>query len=229
MQDSPPHSPLNPLPGIVWMLMIPVIGVEGTLILAENGLLAGISAGAQGWRLTLITYAGFSAELQYWMWQTGQTPLHAVVRYFSYPFIHVGPLHAGFVAVLLAALGKSVAAGMRAAAMLGLILASVVGGAVAFGALAAADGWLIGAYPAVFGLIGAFTWQGWAIARDRAAQLRAFGLIATLLLARLGFGLILETGGLWIADLAAFAVGFALTPVLMPGGAARALATLRRR
>lgn len=229
MQDPPATSLLNPLPWVVWLLLIPLIGVEGVLLLAHYGLLAGISEAAPGWRLTLLVRAGFAAEVQHWMWQTGQMPLHAVARYVSYPFIHAGPLHAGFVVVLLAALGKSVAVGMRPVAMLALIVASVVGGAVVFGAVSGPESWLIGAYPAVFGLIGAFTWQGWAMAQDRVAQIRAFGLIATLLLARLGFGLIAESGGLWIADLAGFAVGFVLTPVLMPGGAARALATLRRR
>lgn len=229
MQDPAPTSLLNPLPGVVWLLLIPLTAVEGVLILAQYGLLAGISEAAPGWRLTLLVRAGFAAELQHWMWQTGQMPLRAVLRYVSYPFIHAGPLHAGFVVVLLAALGKSVAGGMRPVPMLALIVASVIGGAVVFGAVSGPESWLIGAYPAVFGLIGAFTWQGWAVARDRGAQIRAFGLIATLLLARLGFGLMIETGGLWTADLAGFAVGFVLTPVLIPGGAASALATLRRR
>ncbi|SDW30866.1 rhomboid family intramembrane serine protease [Roseicitreum antarcticum] len=229
MQDPSPQTFLNPLPGVVWLLLIPLIGIEAVLLLGENGLLAGISATAAGWRLEVLARAGFAAELQHWMWETGRSPARVLLRYLSYPFIHAGPLHAGFVAVLLAALGKSVAGGMRPWPMLALIVVSVLAGALAFGAFAAREAWLLGAYPAIFGLIGAFTWQGWAVARDRAAQIRAFGLIATLLLARLGFGLMIESGGLWIADLAGFAAGFAVTPILMPGGAARALATLRRR
>lgn len=229
MQDTPKLTFFNPLPGVVWLLLIPVTGIEMVLALGQHGLLAGISEAATGWRLELVARAGFAADLQHWMWETGRTPARVLSRYVSYPFVHAGPLHALFVAVLLAALGKSVAGGMRPWPMLGLIAVSVVAGALAFGAFASREGWLIGGYPAVFGLIGAFTWQGWAVARDRAAQLRAFGLIATLLLARLGFGLLAESGGLWVADLAGFAAGFALTPVLMPGGAARALATLRRR
>jgi hypothetical protein len=73
--------------------------------------------------------------------------------------------------------------------------------------------------PMVFGLVGAFTWMRWRDARgDAAMQRRAFALIGMLLAARLGFGLFAEAGPGWVAEVAAFVIGFGLSAtVLGPG------------
>jgi rhomboid protease GluP len=82
----------------------------------------------------------------------------------------------------------------------------------------------------VFGLVGAYTWLLWDRAQgDPARQRRAFGLIGMLMLARFGFGLLAEVGHGWIADLAAFGVGFALMAATRPGSGARLRARLRQR
>ena len=90
---------------------------------------------------------------------------------------------------------------------------------------------LIGGYPAVYGLVGAFTFLIWTrLAAENANRMRAFTLIGMLLLFQLVFGLIFGGAGLgWIAEIAGFGFGFALSFVLVDGGMARALAQLRQR
>ncbi len=78
---------------------------------------------------------------------------------------------------------------------------------------------LIGGYPAVYGLVGAFTFLIWTrLAAENANRMRAFTLIGMLLLFQLVFGLIFGGAGLgWIAEIAGFGFGFALSFVLVDG------------
>ena len=60
--------------------------------------------------------------------------------------------------------------------------------------------------------------------------MRAFTLIGMLLAFQLVFGLLFGNAGYsWIAEVSGFVIGFLLCFVLVPGGFARAMATLRRR
>jgi len=222
-------SPVNPLPGVVWLLILVVLGVEAVLWAAGAGLVGG--ATGVGWRVDAIQRFTYSSAIQDWMVQNWRFPPMHLARYLTFGFIHTGPMHAVFVAVLLAALGKAVGERFSIAAFLALVLVVPVLAAVLFGLLTAQDplGWLIGGMPLVFGLVGAFTWLKWRDAGgDRTLQRRAFGMIAVLLLARLGFGLLAESGPGWIAELAAFGFGFGLSAlVLGPGSWSRLRARLR--
>jgi membrane associated rhomboid family serine protease len=89
---------------------------------------------------------------------------------------------------------------------------------------------LFGGYPPVYGLIGAFTFLMWVrLAAAGANRLRAFTLIGVLLAIQFVFGVLFGGGSEWIADIAGFAAGFALSFVVVPGGLARVLARLRQR
>jgi rhomboid protease GluP len=54
-------------------------------------------------------------------------------------------------------------------------------------------------------------------------------LIGVLMGVQLVFGALFQVGYSWVAELAGFVAGFALTAVVVPGGVTRVLAVLRRR
>ena len=103
-------------------------------------------------------------------------------------------------------------------------------GAVVWAALTGDPGPLAGAFPGVYGLIGAYTFLMWTnLAALGSRRIEAFRLIAVLLAIQLLFGLLLGGRSDWIADVAGFAAGFALSVVVSPGGLAALRDRLRRR
>lgn len=219
-------APLNPLPPAVWLVLAGVAGVEGVLALASAGWLGG--PGGIAWRITAIERLGFAAELQAWMIDTGRAPLRHLWRYVTYSWVQGGTLAAVLALAMLAGLGKAVAEGAGTRIFVLIVALVPPATAAVFAGLVAGDprAWLIGAFPLIFGLVGAYTHLLWCRAgADSARRRRAFGLIGALLLARLAFGLLAKGGPAWIADLVAFGLGWALAWVAAPG----ALARLRAR
>ena len=102
-------------------------------------------------------------------------------------------------------------------------------GAVIFG-LFTDQAWMFGAFPCVYGLIGAYTFLMWQkLAATGGQQSQAFTLIGFLMGIQLVFGVFFEVGYTWVAELAGFVGGFALSVVVMPGGVGRVVSVLRRR
>lgn len=232
MSDDPlsdlTASPINPLPLAVWLLIVAVLGVEAVLSAAGYGLIGGPQG--VGWRIAAIQEHAFSSAIQHWMVENHRAPLPHLSRYLSYSFVHGTAMHAVFAGVMLAAMGKMLAERFGPARFLTLALLVPVLAAVVFGLVVGQDqlGWLFGAMPMAFGLVGGFTWQRWREAADAPARRRAFALIGMLLGARLAFGLLAETGPAWIADASAFVLGFGLSAlVLGPGSWQRTRARLR--
>jgi membrane associated rhomboid family serine protease len=224
-----PHNeaPFNPLPPVVVALALLVVGIEAAFGLGARGLLGGPEA--VGWRLESIQRYAFSGEILRWMLDTGRVPPEHLLRFVSYPFVHASFTHALFAAVMLLALGKIVAETIGGAATLAIFVVSGIGGALAYAAVPGADTPLFGAFPPVYGLIGAFTYMLWVrLGQLGAQQVRAFTLIGVLLGIQLLFGLLFGGGSDWVADVAGFVAGFVLSIVLVPGGFARLLARLRR-
>ena len=60
-------------------------------------------------------------------------------------------------------------------------------------------------------------------------QYRAFTLIGLLLAIQLVFGALFGSSNDWVAEVSGFAVGFAISPLLAPGGFRRVLDRLRQR
>ncbi|MGR3494968.1 rhomboid family intramembrane serine protease [Citreimonas sp.] len=224
-----PHNenPVNPLPPAVVALALVIVGIEAVFGLGARGLLGGPEA--VGWRLAAIERYAFSPEILRWMVETGRYPPEHLLRLLSYPFVHAGFTHALFAAVMLLALGKIVAETIGGAAMVAVFFVSALGGALVFTALPGTTQPLFGAFPPVYGLIGAFTYLLWVrLGQMGAQQVRAFSLIGVLLGIQLVFGVLFGGGLDWVADVAGFASGFALTIVLVPGGFHRLLDRLRR-
>ena len=221
------ESAVNPLPPGVWLLFLAIMGVEAVLSLGSYGIVGG--PGAVGWRLQAVRDYGFSAPVFHWMMDQHYWPAEHLLRFVTYPFVHAVFTSALFSCAMMLALGKWVGEIMGSVAVLAIFFASAVLGALVYGLIATEDYPLIGAFPPVYGLIGAFTWALWVRLRSYGQkQLRAFSLIGILMGLQLVFGLLFGGTQQWIADLAGFAAGFALAPVLVPGGFRALVERLRR-
>jgi membrane associated rhomboid family serine protease len=227
MADPAHHSPVNPLPPVVAALFLVIVGVEAVFELGARGILGG--PGAVGWRLQAVQDFAFSGEIFDWMWTQGRWPVEHVIRFFSFSFVHTGFMHALFAGVILLAMGKMVAEVFGALAMLVVFFLSGAGGALVY-ALALNDPMpLVGAFPNVYGLIGAFTFMLWrSLSSVGENQARAFSLIGFLMGFQLLFGLLFGAGNDWVADLGGFSVGFVLSFFLAPGGWSAIRARIRR-
>ncbi len=228
---DPDHNapPLNPLPWIVWVLALPLIAMEVVLSLADAGVVGGPQG--IGWRLQAVERFGLFPELLKYQWETGGQPLEELHRLISYALVHGNFTQALFAVVMLLALGKMVGEVFRWWGVAVVFLGSAAVGGAAYGLLVPdLRTQLIGAYPAVYGLIGAFTFLIWTrLALVRANRFRAFSLIGALLFVQFVFGVLFGAGWDWVADIAGFATGFLLSFVVSPGGFQRVVAMMRQR
>jgi membrane associated rhomboid family serine protease len=217
MEQQEFPSPFNPLPMIVWALVLPLVAMELVLSLAGAGLVGG----GQGftWRVQAVERFGLFPELLRYQWETGGQPYDQLLRLVTYPLVHASFTHALFAIVLMLALGKMVAEVFRWWAVLAYVF--LVPGLRTQ---------LIGAYPAVYGLIGAFTFLLWVnLARSGANRYRAFSLIGALLFFQLIFGVLFGATWDWVADVTGFVAGFLLSFIVSPGGWARVMEKVRQR
>lgn len=221
--------PLNPLPLVVWIMVLPLVAMEAVLSLADRGILGGPQA--VGWRLQAMERFAFFPDLLRQMVETGSYPTQGLMRLISYPVLHGSATHALFAVVILLALGKLVGEIFRWWAVLAVGFGAAIAGALAYTFLVAGErAALIGAYPAVYGLIGAFTFLLWMrLAGTGTSRYRAFSLIGMLLLVQFLFGVLFGSSWDWVADLAGFAAGFLLSFVVSPGGFGKVIAMIRQR
>jgi membrane associated rhomboid family serine protease len=235
METDPNAPPLNPLPWIVWVLLLPLIAMEVVLGLGSTGAVGGPMA--IGWRLDAVQRFAFAPDLLRQGWETGVWQGEAFWRMLSYPFVHASFSHAIMATVIILALGKWVGEVFRPWAVLVVVAGGSVAGAVAYTMIPGTHAALIGAYPPAYGLIGAFTFMLWVkLAATGGPQARAFLMIGVLV----GWQLVFRGGAMifapdqalgwdWVADLAGFAAGFALSFLVCPGGWDRVMARLRQR
>lgn len=228
MQTDPNAAPLNPLPAVIWLLALPIIAMEVVFNLASSGLVGG--ATGVGWRLDAMQRFAFSPDFMREMVARNYYPPEHLMRLVSYPLVHVNFTHVLFVVVFLLALGKMVGEIFRAWAVLVVFFGATFAGALAYTALPMIHTPLIGGYPPVYGLIGAFTFLLWTnLAGTGNTQYRAFSLIGFLMGIQLLFGLLFGGGWDWVAELAGFFTGFFVSFVVSPGGWARVRQKIRER
>ncbi len=221
-------SPFHALPPVVVALAVIIGGLELLFQAATYGLLGG-QAGV-GWRLAAIQDFGVFEEVAAFMWENGVYPPEQLLRLLTYPLIHAGLVHAAFVIVFILAIGNMVCQVFSPLAFVAIFLLSSIAGAFGFLILLDSGIPLIGGYPGVYGLIGAFTFLLWTgLGREGENQFRAFGLIAALLGIQLLFGAINGEFSNVVAEMTGFAAGFLLSFVVSPGGWQRVLAKLRQR
>lgn len=229
MDEDHNAAPLNPVPWVVWLLALPLIAMEVVLSLGSAGVVGGPQA--IGWRLQAVERFGLFPELLKHQWQTGGYPAGELHRLVSYVVVHGSFTHALFAVVMVLALGNMVASVFRWWAVLVVFLGAAAVGGAAYGLLVPGlRTQLIGAYPGIYGLIGAFTFLIWTkLALVGANRLRAFSLIGMLLAVQLVFGLLFGGGWDWVAEVAGFATGFLLSFVVSPEGFRRVVAIIRQR
>jgi membrane associated rhomboid family serine protease len=232
MQSEDEHvrgeSPVNPMPPVVVALFLLIVGIEGAFSLGTRGLVGGPEA--VGWRLGAVQAYGFSPEVFDWMVMNNRWPMEHVMRFVTYPFVHGSFTHAIFAGAMLLALGKMVGEVFSALATLAVVFGSSIAGAAAYGYFMNDPNYLIGAFPAVYGLIGAFTYLLWLqLGAVGAQQTRAFTLIGFLLGIQLVFGLLFGGSTDWLADLAGFVCGFVMSFFVSPGGWSKIRQKLRHQ
>ena len=219
---------VNPIPPVVIVLCLIVVLVELALSAAAAGMIGGPQG--IGWRVAAMQDYGYSPLVLDRLISVGDTSFDLLKRFVTYGFVHVNFTHALFAAALLLALGKFVGDVFRASAVLIIAFGALIMGAVVFGLIADGNAPLLGIYPAVYGLIGAFTYILWVrLGATGQNQATAFQLIGFLLVLQLVFGLLFGSDLSWIAELTGFAYGFVVSIVVAPSGWAALLAKLRER
>ncbi|MGB3147962.1 MAG: rhomboid family intramembrane serine protease [Paracoccaceae bacterium] len=228
MREGYDQSPLNPIPPVVWMVLLPIVAVEIVLGLGQSGLSGGPEA--IGWRQEAVVRFALSPLMLDEMIARGRWPFDYLMRFITYSFVHYSVTHALFVGVFILALGKMVAEVLRPWAFLAVFFGSAISGALIYSLVPGIETPLVGGYPAAYGLIGAFTFVIWArLGLENANRARAFTLIGFLMGIQLIFALLFGGRPDWIADVGGFATGFGLSFLLVPGGPTALLNRLRQR
>ncbi len=228
MKSSHEESPFNALPPIVVALALLIFGVEVIFQAGARGFVGGPDA--VGWRIDGIQEYAFSGVIFDWMAETGRWSFEHLKRFVTYPFIHHSFTHALMVIVFLLALGKMVGEVFGTFAVLAVFFLSAMAGALAYALLLDDPQPLYGGYPAVYGLIGSYTFMLWiSLTGTGNTRYTAFTLIGFLLGIQLIFGLLFGGNKDWLADIFGFATGFFLSFALVPGAWGRMMQKMRQR
>ena len=146
---------VNPIPPVVLLFSGLVLGLEAIFFFAESGSLGNE---ARGWRVQALVTSHFSAQIWDLTVGQGQWTFDLAKRYVTYAFVHYSFMNALFAGAMLLALGKFVGELYHWASVVVLVLGSILAGSIAFGLLAPDQGSLLGMFPGVYGLVGAFTY-----------------------------------------------------------------------
>ncbi len=227
MRNDHSVAPINPLPPVVVALAVVLVGIE---LVFQAGARGFGGAAAVGWRIEAFNAYAFIPDLFDRMVSTGAWGLRDLARMVTYLFLHNGFAHLAFVVVFLLAMGKYVGELFHPAALLAVFFGSGIAGAALYGLVLNDRVALIGGYPAVYGLIGAYTFVLWTgLGAMRQNRAKAFTLIGFLMAFQLLFGLLFGGGNFWVAELGGFCTGFVVSFLVSPGGWGRAMGKLRQR
>lgn len=225
------EAPLNPIAPVVLILFAAIAIPELIFQGAERGLFGGPQA--VGWRQEAARVYGFYDPVFTWMVDNFRAPFEHVLRFFSYSFVHLGFGHAVFVGVFTLALGKFISESLGSLAVLILFFASAFLGALGYGILLDEPSLLLGGYPAVYGLIGGFTWVMYVgLTSSGKSGASAFNLIGIFMAIQLIWKLFFGGTNEWLAELIGFLTGFSLSIALSAckaGSVAGLLERIRRR
>ena len=140
--------------GVVWTILAVTCLVETVLILSDHGLV-----GTRLWRPLAYQYGAFWAGLLD-DWRPNFA-LQPIAMFFSYPFLHTGPIHLAGNMIVLVWLGRCLVPDWGPLRFLGLYLLSAIGGGLVFAAAPPGPAPMVGASGALFGLAGAWLVQEW--------------------------------------------------------------------
>ena len=222
------ESPFNSIPPVIVIIVLAIAGIEAVLTLAEMGIAGG--GDAIGWRIAALDKYAYSPAVLDWIVARGDMSFGMLRRFMTYAFIHGSFVHALFAIVILLALGKFVGDAWNPVSLILVLLASTIFAAFAHGLLDTRNTPLYGAYPTIYGLIGAYTYVMWLrFKREGKNKWWAFRLIGVLLAVQLFFGVTLGGAPHWMADVSGFVIGLGLSPILGPGDWTGFLVRMRHR
>ena len=222
------ESPFNSIPAVALALVLVIAGIELVFQARHMGFLGG--QGIDDWRQRAFDDWAFAPAVLEVIWERGLWTVDMLKRFVTYAFIHRSFMHALWTLVLLLALGKFVGEAYRPVPFLAIFFGSVTGGALIYGLLAPINMLLVGAYPGIYGLIGAYTYLMWlTLGQMGENQYRAFTLIGILMGLTLVYSMLFGSSPLWIAQFSGFLIGLFLSPLVAPGGWKAFLERLRNR
>ena len=222
------ESPFNAIPAAPLMLFLALFGVELAVSAAAQGFVGGQQG--IGWRIALFDRFAFAPSVLDIMVERGIVTVDLTKRLITYPVVHASFTHTLWASVLLLALGKFVGEAYGSPVFLAVFGIATVFGALIYGALAPGNMPLVGAYPGIYGLIGAYTYVLWLqLGQVGENQYRAFTLIGILMGLTLIYSIFFGANPWWIAELSGFVIGLAVAPLVAPGGWSAFIARLRRR
>ncbi len=232
MQQTDPspqfESPFNTIPGVILILAALMAVIEGVLSAADAGVIGG-QLGI-GWRVAVLEDYAFAPAVLVQVAERGDWSVQMLRRFVTYLFVHANFTHALFAIVILLAMGKFVGDRWRQVSLVIVFVWAGVVGAVVYGLAAPRNLQLVGAYPALYGLIAAYTYVMWLELRATGRPVwKAFTLIAMLLGLQLVFGLVFDGAPYWSANVAGFVAGGVVAPLLGPGGWRAFVTRLRSR
>lgn len=207
------QTPINIMPKSVVFLIILIAFVEAILQLGQKGLIGDQASIA--WRMQLIQKYGFFDTIFEWMRHNSTYNFNGLIRFFTYSFIHKSTTEIIFVLVFIATFGKFIAEVFGDIAVLLIFIFSGIMGAIGFGVFSNGT-FLVGGYPAVYGLIGAFTWVQFSIQRMKGETgFRAFHLIIFFMILALIYNLVYSNNSNeWIAEIIGFISGFCISIII---------------
>lgn len=226
------ENPFNSVPAVPLALVLVMAAIELSFSAAAQGWVGGPTG--IGWRTNAFQDYAFAPAVMTEIFERGRGSFDLWKRFVTYPFVHLSFTHTVWALVLLLALGKYVGEVFRPVAFLIQFFACSVLGAALYGVIApivtTANAGLVGAYPGIYGLIGAYTYLMWlTLGRMGENQLKAFQLIAILLGLMIVYSILFGSGPTWIAEVAGFVVGLVIAPLLAPGGWQAFIQRIRQR
>lgn len=230
-----PESPVNHVPFVVVVTALALLGIETAFWLADRQIIS--SNSAVRWRLDAYNAYAFDPAALERVFVFQEYALSTIWTFVTYPFINQGMAPTVFAAALTLALGKFVSEFYGASRFVAIFVLTTVVGAIAYALVFPQGLALLGAYPPVFGLIGAFTYVLWMrLGQAGANQLLAFRLIGVLIAIQLVFTVVIVLMGqasngwpTWVAEIAGFLTGFSISVLLAPGGWASFVTRMRQR
>jgi membrane associated rhomboid family serine protease len=215
------------LPKVLIFLGGLMLLIEAVFSVGELGIFFGPAG--EAWRLAAVQDFGFFDPLFDLMIERREVNGNVILRLFTHSFLHYSPLNAVFGAVIVVAIGNYVSQVYRPAAVIALFFGTSIFGACVYGLFLDERFPLVGAFTGGYGLIGAYSYIVWRrLGASGGNQLQAFRLIGILLAIQLVFGVFFGNSLTWVAELAGFASGFALSIPLAPGGWRGFVAAVRR-
>ncbi|MCB2135418.1 MAG: rhomboid family intramembrane serine protease [Rhodobacteraceae bacterium] len=198
---------MRSVPSIVWLLLAVALVPELLLSGADMGLWGNLR-----WRGWAFHYGGFwAALLDDWRPNYSAQPY---AMFFTYGFLHAGPVHFLVNAITLLSLSPPLAESEGTLRFLLVFVASLFGGAAVFALLSPVPAPMIGMSGALFGLAGALLAREYA---DRAALSLALWPVIQTVLGLVAMNVVLwwaMHGHLaWQTHLGGFLAGWVVTSV----------------